>query len=228
VHVDKLGRVGSCVGEHREGSPCFNGLELGPVPDQQHLGSSLSGASCESVECESAGERGLVDDDQLVLPQCCSPLAMLVEPLRRVLAGDAEFSGKHRSRGRARCEADDAPRAVLTGPRSAESPQRGGLAGAGWADEQIDHAARDGDRCDRLRLLWGEAPSLDGPGCDAVDKLDGDCGGRRRLGALEESILGGKQMLCGEDRGVLRPEGAGAVITDEHLRRRRELRWCEA
>ena len=84
-------------------------------------------------------------------------MVVLVEPLRRVVAGDAEVVGQGLRGGRGRRQPDDAPLPVLGDPRRAQRAHRGGLAGAGRSDEQVDLATRRGDALERCALLRAES-----------------------------------------------------------------------
>ena len=76
-------------------------------------------------------------------------VVVLVEPLRRVVAGDAEVVGQRLGSRRGRRQTDDTPPPVLGDPRGAKRAHRCGLACTGRTDEQVDLATRRGDALDR-------------------------------------------------------------------------------
>jgi hypothetical protein len=57
VDVGELGRVVSDVDEHRKRSPGFDGLELCPVADEQHLRADFGGVVGDPVKAEGSGKR---------------------------------------------------------------------------------------------------------------------------------------------------------------------------
>ena len=99
----------------------------------------------DAVEGEGAGEGGLVDDDELVLGEGGSAMAVFVEPLGGVLAIDPQILGQDLGRGGTRGETDHAVPTVLCGPHVLQCPHGGGLAGSSGADQYIELAAVGGD-----------------------------------------------------------------------------------
>ena len=112
-----------------------DGLELVGVADEQHLGARACGDPGEPIECHGVGEGRLVDDHQLAAAELGPAVVVLVEPLRRVLARDAEVVGQRLGRSGGRRQTDHAPPPVLGDPRRSERSHRGGLACPGRPDE---------------------------------------------------------------------------------------------
>ena len=112
VDLGQLGGVGTGGRQERERPSRVDRLELRPVTDQQHLRARLGRERCQPVKGEGAGERGLVNDDQLPLPELGPSSVVLVERLGGVLAADAQVLGEHLGGDSTGREADDAALAV--------------------------------------------------------------------------------------------------------------------
>lgn len=182
----------------------------------------------DPVKAEGSGERGLVDDDELAGLEVGAPAVVVVEPLGGVLTRDAEIVGEDLGCGGTRGETDDGASSMLLGPGPVEGAHRGGFAGSGRADEQVNLAPGDGDLGDGLGLLGAEPVPFEGLLGDGVDDVDVDGRAAGGGGALEEPVLCGEQLLGGEHDRVPRAEPAGAVVPQERFGGRGQLRWGQA
>ena len=196
VHVDQFGGIIAVVDEEGEHTTCGDGLELRPVPHQQHLRSRLLGQSRDAVEGEGAREGGFIDDDQLTLPEGLAGALMGVPPFRSVLRPDAEVIREYLRCDRRRSETDDATPAVLTLPRGAECTHGRRLPGPSGADQHIDYSTRHGHRRKRRGLiLTKHSPFTVGAGGHLLDDVDGHDQRGSCAGALEEPVFGGEEFF---------------------------------
>ena len=199
--------------EECEGASGVDGLELVGIADEQHLGARACGDPGEPIECLGVGESGLVDDHQLATAEFGPAVVILMEPLRRVLARDAEVVGQRLGRGGGRRQTDHAPPPVLRGPRCSERSHRGGLACPGRPDQYVDLAARLADALHRTTLLRAQL-DLSSRGRSPRNAR----GHRRRghlLGTTQQARLGIEHRGRGVLLAVPRTEPARAVLALE-------------
>ena len=67
--VGQRGRVAAVGGEEVERAAGGDGVQLGGVADEQQLRAGLFGVAGDAVEGEGAGQRGLIEDDELTCAQ---------------------------------------------------------------------------------------------------------------------------------------------------------------
>lgn len=124
MDVCELGSIGACVDQHPERAARIDRLQLRPVPHQEDLRTRVHRDSADAIEGQRAGEGCFVDDDELAGAHRRVPLAIVEQPLGRVLSGDTEVVGKFASGGSGRRETDDRATPVLVLPREPKGMHR--------------------------------------------------------------------------------------------------------
>ncbi len=127
------------VDEQFEHAASADGGELERVADEDDAPLLLVGKRCEFGELRCRHHPGLVDDDgrpggQVVLVIRWPVEAMLDEQLVERVGGDAGLVLQYLGCGGRRCDAED--RSTLRSELRDGWPECGGLAGAGWSDDQ--------------------------------------------------------------------------------------------